>query len=147
MGYTKGFQKKFLLILSGVLLFLFLIAYFFYALQPVAAGGEVTHKDVIMFRIAKGEGLREVGARLSNASLIKSISVFKFYTLLSGSAQKLQPGVYELSGAMSVPAIVSRITVTGNNEIAVTLPEGSSLRDIDYLLSRFGVIEEGELVV
>ncbi len=115
------------------------IGYFFYGLQP--QGGAETHE----FSIAKGERFADIGARLSREGFLKSISVFKAYALFSGKAQRFQPGIYELSPSMSVPEIVRVLTSLGQNEIAVTVPEGYTLLDIDALLSRTGILGEGEL--
>ena len=124
----------------GLLLFLVVAAgYFFYGLQP-ADGGTVAKE----FTIEKGESFRSVAARLSRESLIKSIAVFKMYALLSGRAQKIQPGAYEFSNAMSVPEIMSEITSAKKGDVLVTIPEGATLRDIAVTLVEEGVIGEEE---
>lgn len=127
----------------GVLLFfIFVTAYFFYGLQ--SADGETFVKS---FVIEKGEGFKDIGARLSQESLIKSIAVFKMYALITGKAQNMQPGTYELSNAMSVPQIVNVVTLAKRNDVLVTIPEGSALRDIEAMLVQNGVLEKkGEIV-
>jgi UPF0755 protein len=106
---------------------------------------EVREGTVERFTIAKGEGFREIGGKLSQANLVRSLSVFKLYALLAGRAQKFQPGVYELSPAMSVPEIVRVLTAGSQGDVLVTIPEGSSLRDIDSILAESGVIRKGAL--
>lgn len=86
-----------------------------------------------------------IGSRLSQESLIKSITVFKLYALITGNAQKFQPGQYYLSQSMSVPEIVSALTSGGRNDILVTIPEGSTLKDIDKILSEGGITQEGDV--
>ena len=74
----KGLVSFRFLIGIGVFLFLiFSIAYLFYGLQPGNLKGETTQ-----FKIVKGEGFKVIGAHLSQKSLIKSLAVFKFYSLL-----------------------------------------------------------------
>ncbi len=124
--------------------FILTVAYFFYGLQPVEA--EANGANVVNIKINRGDGLKEIGASLSQESLIKSISVFKFYSLFSGKAQKFQPGVYELEKTMSVPQIINLLITSGKNEVLVTLPEGSTAKDIDTILSDAGVIEKRSLV-
>lgn len=123
------------------LLFVFGVAYFFYGLQPGVSNGEET-----IFRIVRGDRFADIGARLSQEGIIKSISVFKLYALFSGRAQKFQPGTYELSRSMSVPEILRTLTTSGSNEVAVTIPEGYTLRDIDALLTAAHVLGKGELL-
>ena len=125
----------------AVMIFLILtVAYFFWGIQPTAGENGMT-----VFKVSKGEGLREISAHLSQGELIKSIVVFKIYSLMSGSAQKFQPGVHEISAAMSVPQIIRELTSFDNNEVTVTIPEGSTLKDIDSILADYSVIEKGTL--
>ncbi|MDP3725061.1 MAG: endolytic transglycosylase MltG [Nanoarchaeota archaeon] len=126
--------------LLGGLVFMLAVGYFFYGLEPQARTGQPR-----AFQIAKGERFADIGSRLSREGLLKSISVFKFYALISGKAQKFQPGVYELSPSMSTPEILRTLTASGKNEIAVTIPEGYAFLDIALLLAESGVLSEGEL--
>ncbi len=120
--------------------FIVIIAYFFYGLQP-----NVSRAEPEELKIEKGEGIREIGARLSQRSLIKSVSVFKFYSLMSGKAQKFQPGVYDLKASMSVPQIVNVLTRGEVKQVRVIVTEGMTLKDVDTLLADAGVIKEGTL--
>jgi UPF0755 protein len=137
-----------LAVLGGTLLFIVVTAYFFYSLQPVELKGHpsagVTEVEkTVLFKIEKGQGVREIGDSLSEQSLIKSLGVFKFYSLVSGRAQKFLPGVYELSTGMSTPEIVSMLTTPGANEIQVTIPEGSTAKDAAEILAEAGVWKKG----
>ena len=128
---------------------LFGVAYFFYGLQPVSSevGEQGTQRspEPIVFKISKGEGFRDIAGRLSRSSLIKSIAVFKTYAFLTGRAQRFQPGVYELSPAFSVPEIMNLLTAGGKNEITVTVPEGSTVKDIASMLAAAGVVSDESL--
>ncbi|OGG40687.1 hypothetical protein A3A21_00375 [Candidatus Jorgensenbacteria bacterium RIFCSPLOWO2_01_FULL_45_25b] len=126
---------------GGFLVFVLALGYFFYGLQP----SFVEKEGPVSFGISKGESFRSIGARLSQEGLVRSISVFKVYALLTGSAQKFQPGMYELASTMSVPELVRALTSVGKNEVAVTIPEGYTLKDIEAVLSKQGVLEEGAL--
>ena len=143
------FGLRTLLLLGGVLFVIVGFAYFFYNLQPASLENGSAYEGLgtgIRLRIVKGESFKEIGAHLSQESLIKSIGVFKMYAIVTGKAQKFQPGVYTLSRAMSVPEIVALLTRGGRNEIAVTIPEGSTLRDIDGILAEKGVLQKNALI-
>lgn len=130
--------------LGGALLLILFIGYISYGLGPrqESEGNPVSSP----FEVVRGEGLREISARLSQQSLIKSITVFKLYALFTGNARKLKPGVYEFTSAMSAPEIISALTRGGANEVTVTIPEGTALKDIDATLSGLGVLPRGSLL-
>lgn len=131
---------RFLTGVGAALLLIFGLAYFFYGLQPSLAA-----RDSVTFTVTRGESFRSIGARLSQAQLVRSIAVFKLYALASGKAHKFQPGVYELSFDMSVPDLV-RIFTAGAKDITATIPEGATLKDADALLASAKVIEAGDIL-
>jgi len=131
---------RFLFVLGSVLLVILFVGYFFYGLQPVQSA-ERSDASSVPFKIVQGESFREIASQLSGRSLIRSIGVFKMYAVLAGRAQKFQPGVYELSSALSVPELVDTLTHGGRNEMVVTIPEGTTLKDIDQILKDAGVFE------
>ncbi len=132
---------RFLIVLGAVLLFILCAAYFFYGLQPVM--GEATPTT---FEVVKGESFRSIGARLSSDSLIRSITVFKLYSFVTGSARKFQPGVYVLDRTMSVPEIVRELARGVKNEVTVTITEGTTMKDIDAVLANAGVTAPGDII-
>lgn len=142
---------RFFFPLGAAIIFLLVIAYFFYGLQPAAidepaqGDGEGRESTVVRFTITKGEGFRSIGNRLSREGLVRSVSVFKLYALLAGKAQRFQPGSFELSPAMSVPEMVRVLTSGSQGDVLVTIPEGSTLKDIDSILAEAGVIRKGML--
>lgn len=139
----RGIVSFFFLSLVGFLfVFILVVANFFYGIQPRA--GEAAQS--IEFKVKKGESFKAVSARLSQENLIKSISMFKLYSLLTGAAKQIQPGVYTLDPSMSVPYIVQNLTSGKNNDIAVTIPEGATLKDIENILVARDVIKENEIV-
>jgi UPF0755 protein len=141
-GEKMGLWSPRVLASLGIILLVILFAaYFFYGLQPSYA-----RDNPVAFQITKGESFREIGARLSQQSLIKSIAVFKTYSILTGNARKFQPGVYELASTMSVPQIVEYMTAGGQNEVTIKIIEGATVKDVDTLLASAGVTTPGALV-
>lgn len=136
-------NRGYFLLVFGILGIVILVlssVYFFYGLKP--AGLDFNFE----LRVKKGEGLKEIAASLSQAGLIKSITAFKFYVLFTGEAQYLKPGVYQLGGRMSVPEMVNLLVKGPNEDITVTIPEGTTLKEIDKILSSRGVIAQGSLI-
>ncbi|MFB6212432.1 MAG: endolytic transglycosylase MltG [Candidatus Magasanikbacteria bacterium] len=135
------FGNRFLITL-GVVIFLVLAAgYFFYGLQP-----SMNFEGKKKIRIEEGQSFRQIGAELSQASLVRSIFVFKLYSVLTGRATRFKPGIYYFSSSMSVSQITSRLTEGGKQQVIVTIPEGLTVRDTDKLLANSKVIKEGQLI-
>ena len=122
----------FLLVIGGT--------YFFYLISPVAVGGETQE-----ITIERGTSFNEIAELLEAKGFIRSRSVFKIWSLFSGSAHQLKPGRYDLGPNQSLRTIVRRL-VEGPADIEILITEGKSLKDIESLLLVHGLIEpEGDL--
>lgn len=119
-------------------------AYFLYSLKSVAV--ESDNLPLVKIKIERGDGLREISAVLSQNRLIRSVSVFKTYALISGLAHRLKPGVYELSSSLSTPEIMAEIVAGRATGISLIIPEGATVKEIDRILASAGILKEGELV-
>lgn len=125
--------------------FSFSLAYFLYGLQPVTSA-EVSDQSLAKVKVERGDGLKEISAVLSQKNLIRSVTAFKLYALMSGRAHQFKPGIYELSPALSAPTIVKQL-VSGRAEgMTLTIPEGATMKEIDRLLTAAGVLKTGELL-
>ena len=134
---TRGKKKiSATLIVAALLLTIFLNA-------GIQAPAEAS--DYKVFNIDKGEGFDEIISRLKDEGFIKSSSITKIYSFLTGSAHKLKPGIYELSPHLNSDEIISRLT-KGTDQIKVRIPEGSSVFEIDAILSKAKIIETGNLI-
>ena len=122
---------------AALILFSF---YYINGLKP--AGSDISFE----LKIGKGEGLKEVAAALSRARIIRSITVFKLYTVFTGKAQSLKSGIYQLNGRLSVPEITNLLIKGLNQEVSVIITEGLTLREIDRVLSSANIIFGGSLV-
>lgn len=101
--------------------------------------------DYKVFKVESGEGFSEIISRLELEGFIKSSSVTKIYSFLTGSAHKLKPGLYELSPHLSSDEIISHLT-KGTDQISVRIPEGSTVFDVDEILSQAKIIQAGDLI-
>jgi len=110
--------------------------------RPAASGTAVTK----VFEIAAGDSFRDIANRLSADGVVRSATAFKLLAVLSGEAGKLKPGVYELTPAVSSREILAQLVSGSRREVAVTIPEDSSIYEIDKILSDAGVIKVGSLI-
>ncbi len=145
MQLNPHFKKRgnFIFLIFGVLaaaIFIFFSFYFYYGLKPV-------NSDLsIQLKIEKGQGLKEIAAALSRDKIIRSITVFKIYVLFAGKAQHLKPGVYQLNGRLSIPEIVNLFFKGPNQDITITILEGTTVKEINKILSSAKIIPEDSLV-
>ena len=126
---------------TALILFTVLGAGSFVLLRPVNPDA-LGH---VPFAVSRGEGITEIAGQLEEKGLIKSAIGFTLYALIRGSATGFKPGAYSLSPVMSGPAI-ARTLEAGAPAITVTLPEGSTLVDMDRILASKGVIGAGDLI-
>ncbi len=117
-------------------------SFFLWSLMPRAWGGAPAQP----FEVARGDGFQEIVDRLRDVGLIRSPFALKVYALLFGTAQALKPGIYEFTPSMSGPRILNALVAGALREATVVIPEGSSIYDIDRIMSSSRVLREGELV-
>lgn len=130
----QGGAGIFLSACLGVLFVAFLgLGYLAYGLQSSGSpAGEIV--------VESGDSFKSISQKLSQKNLIRSVSAFKIYSLFTGVAHKFKPGVYRLAGTMSAPQIVSLLTRGGQDDVTVTIPEGTSLKDVESILKTSSVI-------
>ena len=98
------------------------------------------------FELKPGDDFRAVARGLYQKRLIRSRFSFELYLLLTGSVSRLQAGLYRVSPASSSPAIAEQLVSGLNQEVSVTVPEDSSVYQVDKILSNAKVLGAGELL-
>lgn len=112
------------------------VAYLFY-LCPLSGAPR-------SFMVIRGSGLGTVAADLEREGFIRSAPAFKFLGVATGHAGDIQPGYYTLDPAAGAVPIFESL-LSGPPAVRVTIPEGSSLWDVDEILSAAGVTERGQV--
>ncbi len=105
--------------------------------------------EQIEFVISKGDSSAKVARLLAEQNLIRNRFLFLFYAIAVGQEKKFQAGRYLLSPAMSIPQMV-RIFSAGlaeSDDVAVTIPEGFNIFEIDQRLAESGLINPGDFFV
>lgn len=100
-----------------------------------------------IFEVETGEGARDIAMGLQNAKLISDKNYFLFYLWQSGKSSKLQAGKYSFGVLQTIKEIADKI-IKGEatkDEIAITIPEGFRLSEIDSRLAQDNIIKKGEL--
>ncbi len=92
-----------------------------------------------MFEIQKGEGNAEIAGHLEKEGLISGKYYFYYYVRSHHLINKIMPGEYQLSGAMTIPEIVAVITTAQEQFVRVTFPEGFTAAQMAARLTANGL--------
>lgn len=98
-------------------------------------------KEAVIFKIEKGQNLRNITFNLEKSELIRWPTVFRFYIASRGAARKIQAGPYEISRTMSIFQIANKFINGDIMKITVTIPEGFTQKQIE---ERLGLKLPGE---
>ncbi len=104
---------------------------------------DTTTREVV---VAQGQGVMAIAHTLKEEGLIRSSWAFTFYVQVIGSQSRLQAGKYLLAPSMSISRIVSMLTwgLAETNDITVVVPEGENIWEVDQILTKAGLITQGE---
>lgn len=133
MRYTARMRRFLacLLVVTGAVL------WYRHALGPVDAESAAERAVTI----AEGMSVGNIAELLEEEGIIRSSVAFHVFVRLRGAGKNLQAGHFVLNPAMSTADVVEILRTGKAREIAVTIPEGFSLSDIDVLLAQRGIAE------
>lgn len=127
-----------------LLLFLLSFGVTLYALQREAV--PAPDSGSVRIDIATGESVRDIAARFKMEGLIRFPLLFRFYLQYKDLDRNLRTGTF-LFPRDATYGELARILVEGEGtEVAITIPEGYTVDQIDALLAEKGVIEAGEVL-
>lgn len=98
------------------------------------------------FEVTEGSSVRQIAAMLYRKKLIRSVSAFVLYVRLHKLDSSLQAGRFLLRPSDSIEDIVSILQSGKAAEIAITIPEGFTVADIDTLLAQSGLSSTGAIL-
>ncbi len=131
-------MKKLLLLTLG----LCIVAYAWYQHELSPLGGT----SAVRLTVEQGMTVEQVGALLSQKGLIRSPFSFKTYMKLQRAQTQVQAGTFIFRPSMSVEEIVQVLRTGKSEEVALTIPEGWTVQDIDTLLVRKGIASSGAVL-
>jgi|SRR5579885_2206172 UPF0755 protein len=107
--------------------------YFLFMPAPVLEAPRVVE-------IKHGEHLRSIAAALQRNGVVRSGLALSLYARLTGAANRVQPGDYRFTGGETIAQVLGHLVRGESIVITVTIPEGSTVRQIGQRL------EEARLV-
>jgi peptidoglycan lytic transglycosylase G len=91
-------------------------------------------------QIKRGENLRAIAENLKRAEVIRSALALRIFARMSGGANRLQPGDYKFHGGETVAAVLGHMVRGESLVVTVTIPEGSSVRQVAERLEMAGLV-------
>lgn len=124
-------RKPFVMVMASIAAVILIgLAVMFFSLRATSDGSR--HVD---FAVRSGSNLNSVTHRLAEANLIQSQFFFKLYMRLTGKANKIKFGVYDLTDGMSASKIAQALTSGKTKTISITIAEGLHNRQIADLFA------------
>lgn len=134
-------MKKYILLLALVVGLYFSGRVMFYWDRPNS--DDATRVSV---SITPGSSFTRITELLSKRGLIADPLSFKLYARYHGLQAKLQAGEYVIQRNLTFAELVEVLQSGKSQEIKVTIPEGSTINQIDEILTRKSLIEAGDFV-
>lgn len=89
-----------------------------------------TEQEVILYNAQKGVGQADIAKDLKAEGVIKNSFFFQLAAFISGSAGRLQAGIYDISPNMSIAAIIQKLASGDIAKKKVVILEGWDTGDI-----------------
>ncbi len=102
--------------------------------------------DRVSITISKGMGLNSIANLLHKKDLIRDPLVFRLYAHKNKVGNRLQAGEYVLTKDLTFREVVEALQHGKGSEQKVTIPEGSTINQIDQILARKNLISRGEFI-
>lgn len=100
--------------------------------------------DRISVEIEKGSGLTAISQKLKDREVIRDDFVFRLFVKWNKLGTKLQAGEYVIQKNLTFAEIVDILQNGKSKEQKITIPEGSTISDIDAILAKKSLIQPGD---
>ena len=137
-----GWKKYF--VIAAVLLVLFLgykfQQYQYFISTPIDSSS--TEEQV--FTIKKGDNIKIIAQNLVDKKLLLDADSFALYSRFNNLDKQIKTGRFPLNPSLNTSQIFSVITSNKTRQEIVTIPEGSTIADIDQILANLTLAPAGE---
>ncbi len=103
-------------------------------------------QEETIFTIKKGANIKSIAANLYTQKLILDQDSFSWYGRLSGQDKAVKTGRFGLKASMNSKDILKVITSNDTRQAVVTIPEGSTVQDIDGILANLELGKAGDFI-
>ncbi len=130
-----------------VLVFLLTVLGGFFYFYNQVYFGHGSEKAVVIFEIKKGEGNNEIISSLAQKKIISGKIEIYYYLYINHLSKQIMPGVYMLSGNLTIPEVAHIITNPEAQAVKITFPEGTTSRDMATILKKNNFDGDGFLEI
>lgn len=113
-----------------------------FALRPVDSGSDAR----VPVTVEQGMSTSAIAELLEDSDVIRSSTAFRLYARVHGVQGSLQAGKFIFEQGQSVPEVIEALQSGKADEISLTIPEGFTVKDIDALLAKEGLTQEGDVI-
>jgi len=134
-------------IVISVIVFITIIPVFAYIwFYSMLTPKNVASQVLLEFEVPSGSTANQLAVKMQDQGIIKNQLAFRLYAKISGKDDKIKAGKYYLSPSMSTERILDKLVKgeTINEDVRITIPEGSTLKTIAAILSEKGLVSEEE---
>jgi UPF0755 protein len=138
---------RFVIFFVSIAVIVAVIAFLVIRSESRRAGG--SEQGEVRFTFEKNEEISSLAGRLEESGLIRSEYAFLYFLWSEDAWKRLQAGEYLLSGTMTIPEIVGKLSrgETVQKGIKVTFPEGWTAAEMADRLSKSGLPGEDFLTL
>ena len=136
----KGFLVTVAIFLGSVLLLFGSLTAHIYFATPAPVS------DVKEIHVRQGDSLSTVVRKLRERGVIVNERLFLLWARLTGAEKKIHWGFYRFDTPLPAAQVLDRIVTGKGTLLAVTIPEGLTVREIADLLERKGLADKGKFI-
>ncbi|MDP2663179.1 MAG: endolytic transglycosylase MltG, partial [Dehalococcoidia bacterium] len=100
----------------------------------------------VLFTVRQGDTSGKIAEALEGRGLIGNATFFKMLVGYYGVDKELKAGDYELSAAMTMTEIISKLRQGLVKTTRITIPEGWRLEEVAEAVDRLGVFRKGDFL-
>ncbi len=105
-----------------------------------------TSETRVAVQVQKGTSLKSISEILYERELIRDSLAFQLFIKWNNLDTKLQAGEYIIQRNLTFSEVAEVLQHGKSSEIKVTIPEGSTIQQIDTILAKKSLIEKGEFL-
>jgi len=145
----KGTKKTWILLAVGLIIIIG-AAFFWYRSNRynylISTPVDPLDDTKISISIKKGDGITDVASTLKAKDLILDEDAFREYLRSNGLDRQIVAGRFMLDKTQTIADIAKTVTDSKQSEYILTIPEGSTVKDIDDKLVEMDVIKSGDFI-